>query len=74
MKKDCPVIGSTTSRTRVAVLNRPPIARMFNMTVIDAIRDAVVIAGIFPPNTVWANVIYDSGASKSLYLKILLSS
>jgi hypothetical protein len=74
MKKDCPATGSTTSRASVAVFNRPPAARTFNMTVIDAIQDAVVIAGIFLPNSVRDNVIYDSGASKSLYLKILLPS
>ncbi|KAK1401714.1 hypothetical protein POM88_001319 [Heracleum sosnowskyi] len=53
------------SRISGAASNKPPAARTFNMTVKDAVRDTNVIAGTLLLNTVNANVLFDSGTTKS---------
>lgn len=65
MIKDCTVNQPAASGASRASSNRPPAARTFNMTVQDAVRDAYVIAGTLLLNSVSANALIDSGATKS---------
>ncbi|KAL8115072.1 hypothetical protein AgCh_021773 [Apium graveolens] len=52
-----------------AASNKPPTARTFNMTVQDAMKDSDVIAGTLSLNLISANVLFDSGATKSFISK-----
>ena len=65
IKKDCPANKPAISGASRAASNRPPTARTFNMTLQDAVRDSDVIAGTLSLNSVSANVLFDSGATKS---------
>ncbi|XP_074350630.1 uncharacterized protein LOC141689972 [Apium graveolens] len=69
MKKDCPAVAPASSRGSVAVSNRVPTARTFNMTVKDAVRNTNVIAGTLLLNSNPANVLFDSEATKSFVSK-----
>ena len=46
-------------------------ARTFNLTLRDAVKNADVIAGTLKLNFVSAKVLFDSGATNPLYPKIL---
>ena len=48
-----------------AASNKPPTARTFNMTVQDAMKDSDMITSNLSINSVSANVLFDSGATKS---------
>ena len=63
--RDCKAPGPTTSRQSGTASNKAPMARTFNMTVRDAVRNADVIAGTLTLNSVSAKVLFDSGATKS---------
>ena len=65
MRKDCPTITPVGSRISVAASNKPVAARTFNMTVKDAVGNPDVIAGTLLLNSVRANVLFDSGATRS---------
>ncbi|KAL8155318.1 hypothetical protein AgCh_000627 [Apium graveolens] len=66
MKRDCPTLKPPASGMSRAASNRPPAARTFNMTVQDVVRNTDVIAGTLLLNSEHANVLFDSGATKSL--------
>ena len=53
----------------MAASNRPPTVRTFNMTVQDAVRNSDVIAGTLSLNLASANVLFNSGATKSFISK-----
>lgn len=55
-RKDCPTLGQTASRVSGVASNKPPIARTFNITVQDAVRNTDVMAGTLLLNSVSANV------------------
>ncbi|KAL8135127.1 hypothetical protein AgCh_009962 [Apium graveolens] len=65
MRKDCPTLRPPASGMSRVVSNRPPSARTFNMTVQDAVRNTDVIAGTLLLNSERANVLFDSGVTKS---------
>ena len=65
MKRDCPTLKPPASGMSRDASNRPPAARTFNMTVQDAVRNTDVIAGTLLLNSEHANVLFDSGATKS---------
>ncbi|KAK1365776.1 hypothetical protein POM88_041337 [Heracleum sosnowskyi] len=65
LKRDYPMANPVGSRISGAASNKPPTARTFNMTLKDAVRDPNVIAGTLLLNTINANVLFDSGATKS---------
>ena len=69
MRKDCPAAAPASSRGSVAATNRVSTARTFNMTVKDAVRNTNVIAGTLLLNSNSANVLFDSGATKSFVTK-----
>ena len=63
--RDCKAPGPTTSRKSGTASNKAPMARTFNMTVRDAVRNADVIAGTLTLNSISAKVLFDYGATKS---------
>ncbi|KAL8091637.1 hypothetical protein AgCh_034046 [Apium graveolens] len=65
MRKDCSTLKPPASGMSRATSNRPPVARTFNMTVQDAVRNTDMIAGTLLLNSENANVLFDSGATKS---------
>ncbi|KAL8133895.1 hypothetical protein AgCh_009092 [Apium graveolens] len=65
MKRDCPMLKPPASGMSKDASNRPPVARTFNMTVQDAVRNTDVIAGTLLLNSEHVNVLFDSGATKS---------
>ncbi|KAL8113741.1 hypothetical protein AgCh_020872 [Apium graveolens] len=65
MRKDCPTLKPPASGMSGAVSNQPPAARTYNMTIQDAVRNINVIAGTLILNSEHANVLFDSGATKS---------
>ena len=68
MAKDCRSAPTTTNKVlRIGAGNAAtqPRARTFNMTMKDAVKDADVVAGTLPVNSVNAKVLIDSGATKS---------
>ncbi|KAL8148600.1 hypothetical protein AgCh_005816 [Apium graveolens] len=69
VKKDCPEATPASSRSSVAASNRVPTDRTFNMTVKDVVRNTNVIAGTLILNYNSANVLFDSGATKSFVTK-----
>ncbi|XP_074333471.1 uncharacterized protein LOC141671181 [Apium graveolens] len=69
MKKDCSAVAPASSRGSVAASNRVPTSRTFNMTVKDSVRNTNVIAGTLLLNSNSANVLFDSGATKSFVSK-----
>ena len=69
MRKDCPMNKPTASGASRAASNKPPTARTFNMTVQDAVKDSDVIAGTLSLQSVSANVLFDSGTTKSFISK-----
>ncbi|XP_074355987.1 uncharacterized protein LOC141695656 [Apium graveolens] len=69
MTKDYPAAAPASSRHSVAASNRVPTARTFNMTVKDAVRNTNIIAGTLLLNSNPANVLFDSGATKSFVSK-----
>ncbi|XP_074327544.1 uncharacterized protein LOC141665459 [Apium graveolens] len=69
MKKDYSAAAPASSRGSVAASNRVPTARTFNMTVKDAMRNTNVITGTLLLNSNPANVLFDSGATKSFVSK-----
>ncbi|XP_074373818.1 uncharacterized protein LOC141714185 [Apium graveolens] len=69
MKKDCPAAAPASSRGTVAASNRVPTSRIFNMTMKDTVRNTNVIAGALLLNSNSANMLFDSGATKSFVSK-----
>ena len=69
LRKDCPQAVPAGSRNSVAASNKPPTARTFNMTVHDAVGKTDVIAGTLLLNSTCANVLFDSGATRSFISK-----
>ena len=63
--RECRTSGSAPSKQSGTTPKKAPIARTFNMTVGDAIRDADMIAGMLSLNSISAHVLFDSGATKS---------
>lgn len=61
--------GPAVSKMSGVASNKPPVARTFNMTVKDAVRSTDVIAGTLFLNSVCANVLFDSGATRSFVSK-----
>ncbi|XP_074361571.1 uncharacterized protein LOC141701857 [Apium graveolens] len=69
MKKDCLAAAPASSRGSVTASNRVSTARTFNMTVKYVVRNTNVIAGTLLLNSNSANVLFDSGATKSFVSK-----
>ena len=65
MARDCKAPGPAVSRQSGTACNKAPMARTFNMTVRDAVKNADVIACTLKLNSVSAKVLFDSGATKS---------
>ncbi|KAL8115621.1 hypothetical protein AgCh_022211 [Apium graveolens] len=65
IRKDCPILKPPASGMSRAVSNRPPASRTFNMTVQDVVRNTDMIASTLLLNSEHANVLFDSGATKS---------
>lgn len=65
MQKDCKVARPISTGVSGTASNKPPTARTYNMTMQDAVRKEDVIAGTLFLNSVNANVLFDSGATKS---------
>ncbi|KAL8134756.1 hypothetical protein AgCh_009680 [Apium graveolens] len=65
MRRECPGNKPAASGASRAASNKPPTARTFNMIVQDAMKDSDVIAGTLSLNSASANVLFDSGATKS---------
>ncbi|KAL8105646.1 hypothetical protein AgCh_029445 [Apium graveolens] len=68
-KREFPMNKPAASGASRAASNKPPTARTFNMTVQDAMKDSDVIAGTLSLNSVSANVLFDSGVTKSFISK-----
>ncbi|XP_063948018.1 uncharacterized protein LOC135152112 [Daucus carota subsp. sativus] len=69
MARDCktsaPVSNALRIMGTVPEVNEPPRARVFDMSVKDAIQDADVVAGTLNVNSLNAKVLIDSGATRS---------
>ncbi|XP_063945890.1 uncharacterized protein LOC135151389 [Daucus carota subsp. sativus] len=69
MARDCktsaPVSNALRIMGTVPEVNEPPRARVFDMSVKDAIQDAEVVAGTLNVNSLNAKVLIDSGATRS---------
>ena len=65
LKKDCPKVNPASSKVSGVASNRPSTARTFNMTIRDAMKEPDVIAGTLSLNSISANALFDSGATKS---------
>ncbi|XP_063942800.1 uncharacterized protein LOC135150434 [Daucus carota subsp. sativus] len=69
MAKDCktpaPVSNALRIMGTVPEVNEPPRARVFDMSVEDAIQDADVVTGTLNVNSINAKVLIDSGATRS---------
>ena len=66
--RECRTSGPAPSKQSGTTPNKAPTARTFNMTVGDAIRDADVIVGTLSLNSISAHVLFDSGATKIIYI------
>ena len=84
ISRNCPTQGMTSNTPRLTGApsqNLPriegppakdqPKARTFNMTMKDVVQSSDMVAGTLPVNSVDAKVLFDSGATRSLFLKIL---
>ena len=66
--RECKTGGPATSKQSGNTPIKAPTTRTFNMTVGEAIRDAEVIAGTLFLNSINAHVLFDSGATKIVYI------
>ena len=64
MARNCKAPGPTVSRQSGTASNKAPMARTFNMTVRDVVKNADVIAGTLKLNYVSTKVLFDFRATK----------
>ena len=76
MTKDCRAPATESNALRIAGPTTPnqPRARAFNMNISEAVDDTEVVAGMLLINSKHANILFDSGATKSFISEDFMKS